>query len=62
MTHDQAAIEALLDDLAQDLAEIAGLASYPQHEPARRLERVLSVARRAEGRLASAQDVSSVWK
>jgi cob(I)alamin adenosyltransferase len=54
--HDQAAIEALLDDLAQDLAEIAGLASYPESEAARRLARVLVVARRAERRLRNAQD------
>lgn len=56
MTHDQAAIEALLDDLAQDLAEIAGLASYSEHEPAKRLARVLTITRRAQGRLTSAQD------
>lgn len=56
MIYDQAAIEALLDDLAQDLAEIAGLASYPQHEAARRLALVLVVARRAERRLESAEN------
>lgn len=53
---DREAIEGLLDDLAQDLAEIAGLASFPEHEPAKRLARVLHVARRAQGRLTSAQD------
>lgn len=52
----KAAIERLLDDLAQDLAEIAGLASHAQHEPTQRLARVLHVARRAQGRLADAQD------
>jgi cob(I)alamin adenosyltransferase len=56
MTHDQEAIEALLDDLAQDLAEIAGLASYSEHEAARRLAGVLAVARRAERRICDAQD------
>ena len=53
---DQATIERLLDDLAQDLAEIAGLASYPGHEPGQRLALVLHVARRAQGRIADAQD------
>jgi hypothetical protein len=53
---DQAAIEALLDDLAQDLAEIAGLASYPEHEPGQRLALVLHVARRAARRICDAQD------
>lgn len=53
---DQATIERLLDDLAQDLAEIAGLASHPQHEPAKRLARALYIARRALERVTHAQD------
>lgn len=56
MILEQAAIEALLDDLAQDLAEIVGLASYPEHEPARRLARVLVFARRAAARVDDAQN------
>jgi hypothetical protein len=56
MTQDRAAVERLLDDLAQDLAEIAGLASYPEHEPGKRLALVLHVARRAERRICDAQD------
>lgn len=55
--NDRAAMEWLLDDLAQDLAEIAGLASFPEHEPAKRLARVLLVARRAMERLKDAEDV-----
>lgn len=56
MIHDQAAIETLLDDLAQNVAEIIGLASYPDHEPGARLARVLEVARQAERRICDAHD------